>query len=82
MNVNIMFTLAKDILFYFLELKGMANECNCKNCKFCVQMRYLLNFCCYKFCMERISEWLKDFLVPLDSYLEHETAKCESFFVI
>lgn len=60
----------------------MANESNCKNCKFYVQMRYLLNFRCYKFCIERISEWLKDFLVPLDSYLEHETAKCESFFVI
>ena len=64
----------------------MCHECYCKNigpsemCKFCVQTKYLLNFHYYKFCVEEIPKWLNKFLVPLDSYLEHETLKCESFF--
>lgn len=72
--------------FLISQLEGMCNECYCKNigpfemCKFCVQMRYLLNFRYYKFCVEEIPKWLNKFLVPLDSYLEHETLKCESFF--
>ena len=49
-------------------------------CDFCVQMRYLINFCCYKFCVEKIPNALEKFLVRLDNYLAHETEKCESFF--
>ena len=64
----------------------MKYKCNCKNmgpldtCDFCVQMRYLINFRCYKFCVEKIPNALEKFLVRLDNYLAHETEKCESFF--
>ena len=30
--------------------------------------------------MEKIPYALRNFLVPLDNYLKHETTKCESFF--
>ena len=33
-----------------------------------------------KFYMEKIPKCLKNFLTSLDSYLEHETTKCDSFF--
>ena len=61
----------------------MKSECDYKNmgpfeiCDFCVQMRYLINFQCYKFYMKKIPKWLKNVLVPLDSHLEHETTKIE-----
>lgn len=64
----------------------MESECDCKDmgpfelCDFCVQMRYLINFRFYKFCMGKIPKWLKNYLVPLYSYLKHETTKCGSFF--
>ena len=70
----------------FSRLEAMSSECNCKNsgpfepCDSCVQMRCLLDFRCFKFCMEKIPKWLGNSLVPLDSYLEHDTSKCESFF--
>ena len=64
----------------------MKYKCDCKNigsfyaCDFCVQMRYLIKFHSYKFCVEKILHALTNSLVPLDNYLEHETAKSESFF--
>ena len=64
----------------------MKYKCDCKNigsfytCHFCVQMRYLIKFHSYKFCVEKILHALTNSLVPLDDYLEHENAKCESFF--
>ena len=50
----------KEHPFLFSRLEGMLNGCCCKNiipfemCKFCIHMRYLLNFRCYKFCVEEI----------------------------
>lgn len=34
----------------------------------------------FKFCKEKLPSWFQSFLVPLDSYLEYDTAKCESIF--
>ena len=34
----------------------------------------------FKFCVEKLPIWLQNFLVPLDSYLEYDTGKCDSFF--
>ena len=76
----------KGELFMYPPLHGMKYKCNCNNigpfdtCDFCVQMRYLVNFRRFKFYVENIPNALTNFLVPFDSYLEHETTKCELFF--
>ena len=72
--------------FLFPRLDGMNSKCSCKGlvpfetCDLCVQMRYLLNLRCYKSYMAKILVWIQNVLVPLDSYVEHDTLKCEKLF--
>ena len=78
----------KGELFMYPPLHGMKYKCSCNNigpfdtCDFCVQMRYLVNFRRFKFYVENIPNALTNFLVAFDSYLEHETTKRESFFIL
>ena len=39
-------------------------------CDFCIQVKYLLNFKCYKFCLERIPVSIQDELVTAHQYLK------------
>ena len=53
-------------------------ECTCKNgishevCGFYFSVRYLLNFKCYKICVEEVPDYFIERVVPLDSYLKKD----------
>ena len=86
---------ADDHLLYVLFCKehpygspsvpGMQNECKCATtfandiCDFCIQVKYLLNFKCYKLCLERISVSILDELVTAPQYFK-VMKSCEPFF--
>ena len=61
-------------------------KCACKNglshevCGFCFSVRYLLNFKCYKICVEEIPDYFVDKVVPIDTYLKK--MNCDPFFFL
>ena len=64
---------------------GMKENCECATafandiCDFCIQVKHLLNFKCYKFCLERIPVSIQDKLIIASQYFK--TIKgCEPFF--
>ena len=63
--------------FMYPRLHDMTYKCDCKD----IEPFDTCDFRCYKFCVEKIPNALTNFLVPVDNYLEHETAKCKSFFI-
>ena len=63
----------------------MKEKCECATafandiCDFCIQVKYLLYFKCYKFCLERILVSTQDELITASEYFK--TIKgCEPFF--
>lgn len=45
-----------------------------------MQVKYFLNFCVYKICMQKIPKSLQNKLVPLDVFLRDNMNMCETFF--
>ena len=64
--------------FMYPRLHDMTYKCDCKD----IEPFDTCDFRCYKFCVEKIPNALTSFLVPVDNYLEHETTKCKSFFIL
>ena len=66
---------------YTLE---MEEKCNCKSglfhvvCGFCFSVRHLLNFRCYKICVEEVPDYFVERVFPLDAYLKK--MNCDLFF--
>ena len=56
----------------------MEEKCACKGglshevCGFCFYVRYLLNFKCYRICVEEVPDYFTERVVPLDSYLKKD----------
>ena len=46
---------------------------------FCIRVKYLLNFKCYKFCLKKIPVSIQDKLQTTRQYF-NETQECETFF--
>ena len=63
----------------------MEKECTCATasandiCDFRIQIKYLLNSKCYKFCLERIPVSIKDKLITTFEYFE-VMKSCQPFF--
>ena len=66
-------------------MQGMDEKCSCKIlgpyevCKFCVQVKYLLNFRAYRICMKKIPKNVQKNLMPLDVFLKNNMNMCECF---
>ena len=66
----------KEHLYGSPSVPGMQKKCKCSAafandiCDFCIQVKYLLNFKCYKFCLERIPVSIQDELVTAHQYLK------------
>ena len=56
-----------------------ATICATDVCNFCIHVKYLLNFKCYKYCVEKIPENILDELIIINEYLEI-IKSCEPFF--
>ena len=75
---HILFILVRSPL-YVQNAGRNAKNCSCKNigpfdiCKFCVQIKYLLNFRINQLCVKSITENITPHLVPLNQYLQNET---------
>ena len=67
------------------SVPGMQKECKCVTafanniCDFCIQVKYLLNFKCYKLCLERIPVSIQDKLITAPQYFKAMNG-CEPFF--
>ena len=72
--------------FVAKKVNGMKNKCFCAGlghyeiCDFCVQIKYLLNFRVYKFCLRAIPKNIQQHLVPLDDFLTNSLNFCGPFF--
>ena len=61
-------------------------KCSCKNglshevCGICFSVRYLLNFKCYKICVEEVPDYFVDKVVPIDTYLKK--MNCDPIFFL
>ena len=66
-------------------LNGMQSSCSCKDlglfdiCDFCIEIKYLINFHTYKFCIKNIPENIAQYLVVLERYLRDELKTCKPF---
>ena len=70
----------------FIEDVSSVNGCNCRNighddeCSFCFQVKY--EICRVQIiCVEKIPEYLKSKLLPLDFFLRDRLLSCEPFFI-
>ena len=81
--MNILFMPASIIIDKILN--GMQSSCSCKdlglfdNCDFCIEIKYLINFHTYKFCIKNIPENIAQYLVALERYLRDELKTCKPF---
>ena len=72
--------------FVAKKVDGMKNKCFCAGlgpyeiCEFCIQMKYLLNFRAYKFCLRTIPKNIQRNLMPLDHFLTNSLNFCGPFF--
>ena len=59
-------------------------SCSCKAgfshevCDFCITVRYLLNFKCFKICVEEVPDYFIERAISLNYYFKK--IKCETFF--
>ena len=51
-------------------------------CSFCLQVKYTINCREHKIYVEKILEYLKSKLLPLDFFLRDKILSCEPFFII
>ena len=69
---------------HFRDLITDEQTCNCKNglshevCGFCFSVRYLLNFKCFKICVEEVPDNFIEGVVSLDYYFNK--IKCGPLF--
>ena len=78
--------LSREIYPYVAsKIPEMDTECKCpsidalKICNFCRQVRYLLNFRVFKFCLKRIPESFQDHIVTTYQYFKRMPG-CPPFF--
>ena len=75
---------ARNEINYFGGSIGYETKCTCKNgflhevCNFCFSARYLLNFKCFKICVEEVPDECIEKVVSLDYHFKK--IKCEPFF--